>query len=89
MTALHCVVCADAVRLLKITGEVRFGRQVKLRWVGVVSWGGGYVSCNPIFKIVSKIILGKTVCLSFSWLLGEASLWMANRSIVFMCEPLF
>jgi hypothetical protein len=50
-------------------------------WVGVVSWGWGYVSCNPIFKIVSKIILRKIVCLSFSWLLGEAFFLMDGKSL--------
>jgi hypothetical protein len=50
---------------------------------------GGYVSCIPIFKIVSKIILRKIACLLFSWLSDEACLRMENRSIMFRCEPLF
>jgi hypothetical protein len=40
----------------------RYGRWVKGRvgrWVGVVSWEWGYVSYVPIFKIASKILLGK------------------------------
>ena len=39
---------------------------------GVGDWRG----YNPIFMMVSKILLGKIVCLSFSWLSGKASLCM-------------
>jgi hypothetical protein len=46
----------------------RYDRWVKDRvgGCGVVSWGREYVSYVPIFKIASKILLGKTVCLSLS-----------------------
>jgi hypothetical protein len=42
----------------------------------VVTWGGEYVSYVPIFKIASKILLGRMVCLSLSRLSDEASLCM-------------
>jgi hypothetical protein len=45
----------------------RYGRWVKGRlggWVWCV--GGEYVSYVPTFKIASKILLGKMVCLSLS-----------------------
>ena len=31
-----------------------------------MSWGGEYISYVPIFKIASKVLLGKIVCLSLS-----------------------
>lgn len=41
---------------------------------GAVGKGGGRYS--SVFMLVSKIILGKIVCLSFSWLSDKASLCM-------------
>ena len=38
--------------------------------------GFGRGSCFPVFKMVSKILLGKIVCLSLSWLSFAVSMWM-------------
>jgi hypothetical protein len=53
----------NAGRLLNGIG---YGRWLKDTVGGCGELGGEYVSNVPIFKIASKILLGKTVCLSLN-----------------------
>ena len=67
----QCCVCVVG-RLEVYCSEGKYGRLVNVEgWGVLVSWEGeGYILC---FMMVSKIVLGNTVCLSFSWLLDKVS----------------
>jgi hypothetical protein len=84
--------------------SMNFGRLLTgkdcVGWVkGMVRCVGcwGNVSYIPVFKLASKILIGKIVCLSLSWFSDAASLWVLGYTgwfrrnlhyfgIVFACK---